>query len=69
MSVDEKELLRLQIRSYEFYADLIKRAVSGTGDELPRWNSDQAERYLRLAEECKRRLAALEAAEAARTRS
>ncbi len=59
----EKELLRMQIRSYEFYADLIERASRGTGDELPRWNTEKAAQYRRLAEEYRRRLAEIEAAE------
>lgn len=61
----EKELLQMQIRSYDFYADLIERASGGTGDELPRWNSEKALRYRALAAEYRRRLAAVEAAEAA----
>jgi hypothetical protein len=61
----EKELLQMQIRSYEFYADLIERASGGTGDELPRWNTEKAQRYRELAEEYRRRLAAIEAAEEA----
>jgi len=59
----EKELLKMQIRSYEFYAELITRSVGGTGDELPRWNSEKAQRYLELAEEYRRRLAEIEASE------
>ncbi len=61
----EKELLRMQIRSYEFYADLIERASGGTSDELPRWNTEKAQQYRRLADEYRRRLAEIEAAEAA----
>jgi hypothetical protein len=63
----EKELLRMQIRSYEFYADLIERSSGGTGDELPRWNTEKAGQYRRLAEEYRRRLAEVEAAEEAAT--
>jgi hypothetical protein len=59
----EKELLQMQIRSYEFYADLIERAVGGTSDELPRWNNEKALRYRQLAEEYRQRLAEIEAAE------
>lgn len=61
----EKELLRMQIRSYEFYADLIERASGGTSDELPRWNSEKAQQYRRLADEYRRRLAEIEAVETA----
>ena len=60
----EKELLQLQIRSYDFYADLIERASGGTSDELPRWNNEKAAQYRRLAEAYRRRLAEIEAAEA-----
>lgn len=59
----EKELLEMQIRSYEFYADLIERAVGGTGDELPRWNTEKALRYRELAEQYRQRLAEIETAE------
>lgn len=59
----EKELLDMQIRSYEFYADLIERAVGGTGNELPRWNTERAEQYRMLAEQYRRRLAEIEAEE------
>jgi hypothetical protein len=59
----ERELLQIQIRSYEFYADLITRSVTGTGNELPRWNQDKAELYLQLADQYRQRLKALEVAE------
>jgi hypothetical protein len=59
----ERELLQMQIRTFEFYADLILRATSGTGDELPRWNHGAAEKYLQLAEQYRKRLDALDAAE------
>lgn len=62
-TMTEKELLQMQIRSYEFYADLIERAVGGTSDELPRWNNEKALRYRQLAEEYRQRLAEIEAAE------
>jgi hypothetical protein len=60
----EKELLRLQIRSYDFYADLIERAVGGTGDERPKWNSERAQQYRKLADDARRRLEEIEAQEA-----
>ncbi len=59
----EKELLQMQIRSFEFYADLIQRASGGAADELPKWNSEKAEHYRQIAEQYKRRLAEIEAAE------
>ncbi len=61
----EKELLQMQIRSYEFYADLIERAAGGTSDELPRWNNEKALRYRQLAEAYRQRLTEIEAAERA----
>jgi hypothetical protein len=63
----EKEFMQMQIRSYEFYADLIERSAGGTGDELPRWNTEKAEQYRLLVEQYRRRLAAIEAAERAAT--
>ena len=61
----EKELLQMQIRSYDFYADLIERAAIGAADELPKWNHEKALRYRQLAADYRRRLATVEAAEAA----
>ena len=55
----------MQIRSFEFYADLIDRSTGGTGDELPRWNSEKAIRYRELADQMRQRLADIEAGEAA----
>jgi hypothetical protein len=60
--VDEKDLLRIQISSYEFYAGLIERAVGGgTQAKLPRWDEQRAAEYRELAEQLRRRLAELEA--------
>ncbi len=59
----EKELLHMQIRSYEFYADLIERAVGGTGNELPRWNAEKAVQYRLLAAQLRERLAVVEDAD------
>jgi hypothetical protein len=65
-TLDEKELLRAQIKAYEFYARLIDRAVGGgTQAKLPRWDEQRAEEYLELAEQLRRRLAELEAQEQA----
>lgn len=64
--MDEKELLRIQIKSYEFYARLIERAVGGgTSPRLPRWDEQRALEYRELAEQLRRRLAELEAQDAA----
>ncbi|HLY32554.1 MAG TPA: hypothetical protein VKQ36_16135 [Ktedonobacterales bacterium] len=62
--VNEKELLRLQIQAYEFYAGLIGRAVvSGAHDaKMPRWDEQRAVEYRELAEQLRKQLAELEAA-------
>jgi hypothetical protein len=62
--LDEKELLRTQIKAYEFYAGLIDRAVGGGAQAtLPRWDEQRALEYRALAEQLRRRLAELEAAD------
>ncbi len=62
--MDEKELLRTQIKAYEFYAGLIDRAVGGGAQAtLPRWDEQRALEYRALAEQLRRRLAELEAAD------
>jgi hypothetical protein len=64
--VDEKELLRTQIKSYEFYAGLIERAVGGGASaRLPRWDEQRAIEYRQLADQLRQRLAELEAREQA----
>lgn len=64
--MDEKELLKVQIKSYDFYAGLIERAVGGAaGARLPRWDEQRAIEYRALAEQLRQRLAELEAEEAA----
>jgi hypothetical protein len=63
--LDEKELLRQQIKAFEFYAGLIDRAVGGgTQATLPRWDEQRALEYRALADQLRARLAELEAAEA-----
>jgi hypothetical protein len=59
---DEKELLRLQIQAYEFYAGLIDRAVGNGGREtiMPKWDEQRALEYRQLAEQLRQRLAELE---------
>jgi hypothetical protein len=62
--LDEKELLRQQIKAFEFYAGLIDRAVGGGAQaKLPRWDEQRALEYRALAEQLRERLAELEAAE------
>jgi hypothetical protein len=62
--LDEKELLRQQIKAFEFYAGLIDRAVGGGAQsKLPRWDEQRALEYRALADQLRARLAELEAAE------
>jgi hypothetical protein len=63
--LDEKELLRQQIKAFEFYAGLIDRAVGGGAQaKLPRWDEQRALEYRALADQLRARLAELEAADA-----
>lgn len=60
--LSERELIQLQIQAYEFYAGLLDRAVN-TGAHhvtMPRWDEQRALEYRQLAEQLRRRLAALE---------
>ena len=64
--MDEMELLRAQIKAYEYYARLIARAVGGgAAPTLPRWDEQRAAEYQALADQLRQRLAELEAEEAA----
>ena len=64
--MDEKEVLKAQIKAYEFYAGLIERAVGGGQQaRLPRWDEQRAIEYRELAAQLRARLAELEAQEAA----
>jgi hypothetical protein len=64
--MDEKELLRAQIKAYEYYARLIARAVGGgTAATLPRWDEQRAAEYQALADQLRQRLAELEAQDTA----
>lgn len=58
----EKELLKLQIQAYEFYAGLIDRAVTAGAHDavMPKWDEQRAAEYQRLAEQLRARLAELE---------
>ena len=65
-SVSERELIEMQIKTYEFYAGLIDRAVGGSAQTImPKWDEQRAEEYKRLADELRARLAELDAKEAA----
>jgi len=59
---NEKELLRLQIQTYEFYSGLIDRAVTNGAHEaiMPKWDEQRALEYKQLAEQLRQRLAQLE---------
>ncbi len=58
----ERELLEIQIKSYEFYAGLINRAVGGGmhAAKLPKWDEQRAEEYKQLADQLRARLAELD---------
>ncbi|HEU5348951.1 MAG TPA: hypothetical protein VFU63_10115 [Ktedonobacterales bacterium] len=62
--MSERELIKLQIQAYEFYAGLIDRAVVSGAKEakMPKWNEQRAIEYRDLAEQLRQRLAELEAA-------
>jgi hypothetical protein len=66
---NEKELLRLQIQAYEFYAGLIDRAVTNGAREtiMPKWDEQRALEYKQLAEQLRQRLAELEREDAQAT--
>lgn len=63
--LSERELLQIQIKTYEFYAGLIDRAVGGThAAKLPKWDDQRAEEYKQLADQLRARLAELDEREA-----
>jgi hypothetical protein len=65
--VTKRELLEMQIKTYEFYAGLIDRAVSNgitAAGKLPKWDEQRALEYKRLANELREQLAALDEQEA-----
>jgi hypothetical protein len=62
--LSKRELLEMQIRTYEFYADLIDRAVGGSQVKMPKWDDQRALEYKMLADELRSQLAQLDAAEA-----
>ncbi|MGZ3581290.1 MAG: hypothetical protein ACXVCO_00515 [Ktedonobacterales bacterium] len=64
--LSERELLQIQIKTYEFYAGLIDRAVGGAhAAKLPKWDEQRAEEYKQLADQLRARLAELAEREAA----
>ncbi len=65
--LSERELLKIQIKTYEFYAGLIDRAVhtgASASAKLPKWDEQRAEEYKRLADDLRARLAELDQREA-----
>lgn len=63
--LSERELLKIQIKTYEFYAGLIDRAVGGShAAKLPKWDEQRAEEYKQLADQLRARLAELDEREA-----
>lgn len=63
--LSERELLEIQIKTYDFYAGLIDRAVGGThAAKLPKWDEQRAEEYKQLADQLRARLAELDEREA-----
>ena len=63
--VNDRELLRLQIQAYEFYAGLIDRAVGTSAHDakMPRWDEQRAVEYRALAEQLRKQLAELDTTE------
>jgi len=55
--LSKRELLEMQIRTYEFYADLIDRAVGGSQVKMPKWDDQRALEYKLLADELRSQLA------------
>jgi hypothetical protein len=63
----KRELLEAQVKTYEFYAGLIDRAVTGTygpNAKLVKWDEQRALEYRHLADELRAQLAALDEEEA-----
>lgn len=63
--LSERELLKLQIQTYDFYASLIDRAVVAGAHQvkMPRWDESRALEYRGVADQLRQRLAQLEAEE------
>ena len=61
----ERELIEMQIKTYDFYARLIDRAIGGSAAaKLPKWDEERAREYQQLADELRARLAELDEREA-----
>lgn len=61
----ERELIEMQIKTYDFYSRLIDRAIGGsTAAKLPKWDEERTREYQQLADQLRVRLAELDAREA-----
>jgi hypothetical protein len=57
----ERELIELQIKTYDFYARLIDRAIGGAAAaKLPKWDVERAREYEQLANDLRARLAEMD---------
>ena len=64
--VSKRELLEMQIKTYEFYAGLIDRAIGGSrANTMPKWDEQRAIEYKQLADELRAQLAELDKQETA----
>ena len=64
--VSKRELLEMQIKTYEFYAGLIDRAIGGSRSiPMPKWDEQRAVEYKQLAEELRAQLAEMDKQETA----
>jgi hypothetical protein len=68
--ISKRELLEMQIKTYEFYAGLIDRAIGGAQSSImPKWDEQRALEYKQLAEELRAQLAQMDEQEAAGTQA
>jgi hypothetical protein len=64
--VSKRELLEMQVKTYEFYAGLIDRAIGGPrSNTMPKWDEQRADEYRQLAEELREQLAEMDKQDAA----
>jgi len=64
--VSKRELLEMQIKTYEFYAGLIDRAVGGSkANTMPKWDEQRALEYRQLADGLRGQLAEMDKQDAA----
>jgi hypothetical protein len=64
--VSKRELLEMQIKTYEFYAGLIDRAIGGSrANTMPKWDEQRALEYRQLADGLREQLAEMDKQDAA----